>query len=257
MEKTVAKTGSILASDNRLDPGFHKAVMDPLLVPAEEQRNLLIKAKQGDREARDRLIVCNLKFVCSLARRYRGRGLPLSDLVQEGSIGLMKAIDRYDPGRKVKFTTYAAWWILCGIQRAIIRDSRTIRLSFHIVRTINRHMRGIQDTDAVMKLGQIGRVTTSLHTLEEEDRGRFLAVPNFDLEELVKAEAVKHLLSVLDDRERKVLVERFGLGGKEESSLRQIGDSLGISYERVRQIEEKALEKIRRGLRKESGLLYG
>src|SRR5678815_5190706 len=194
----------------------------PLLTPQEEIE-LAARIKVGDKEARAKMIRSNLRLVVKIAHDYANLGLPLLDLISEGNIGLMKAVERFDPAKGGKLSTYAAWWIKQSIKRALANQSKTIRLPVHLVD----------------KISKMRRVAMQM----SEELGR---EPSDD--EL--AEEVGDLLSVLDEREKKIIFSRFGLDGRKAKTLEEVGKKFGVTRERIRQLQNIALMKLRRALQK-------
>ena len=251
---------------------FNEARKYPLLT-APEEIDLAQRIEKGDIEAKDRMINSNLRLVVSVARKYQGHGLSLGDLVQEGMLGLIRATEKFDWRRGFKFSTYATLWIRQAIQRGLENSSRTIRLPVHIAqreRKINRTERelatklGREPTedelaeavelpvDQVIEIRKAARPLTSLDQPVGDDGetafGDLLAssAPNPEDEVVQDAgqTAVQRAVSQLPERERDMVELRFGLGGQEPTPLRETGRRLGISAERVRQIEEDALERL-------------
>lgn len=246
----------------------------PLLKAAEEIE-LAKRVEQGDEAAKEQLIKANLRLVVSVAKKYMNRGMHLLDLIQEGGLGLMKAVDKYDWRKGFKFSTYATWWIRQAITRAIAEQSRTIRIPVHMVETINKMIRTSRklmqqlgreptdeeiardmeiDTEKVEDIRKVSQLPVSLETPvgEEDDAelGDFIEdreVPTPDeaaLENLLR----EHLLEALEglsEKERSVLKYRFGLGEEVPHTLEEVGNIFGVTRERIRQIESKALRKLR------------
>ena len=246
----------------------------PLLV-REEEVSLAKRIEQGDKEAIDKLIRSNLRLVVSVAKKYLGRGLSMLDLIQEGNIGLMKAVDKYDWRRGFKFSTYATWWIRQAVTRSIADQARTIRIPVHMVETINKFVRTSRrlaqelgrdprpeevakamdiDLPKALNIIKISQKPTSLEKKIDEDEdsrlGDFLedevalAPEDVASHELLK-EHMKEVLQTLSARERKVLQLRFGLEDSQARTLEEVGKEFGVTRERIRQIEAKALRKLR------------
>jgi RNA polymerase primary sigma factor len=246
----------------------------PLLTP-EEEIDLATRMDQGDPYARKRLSEANLRLVVSIAKRYVGRGMQFLDLIQEGNLGLIKAVEKFDHTKGFKFSTYATWWIRQAITRAIADQARTIRIPVHMVETINKvkkvssqllHKNGHEPTaeeisaeldmpiDKVREIMRISQEPVSLETPigEEEDSHLGDFIPDDDAP--APAEAASHtllreqlgeVLSTLTDREEKVLRLRFGLEDGRSRTLEEVGKEFSVTRERIRQIEAKALRKLR------------
>lgn len=246
----------------------------PLLSP-EEEVELATRMDQGDPSARKRLSEANLRLVVSIAKRYVGRGMQFLDLIQEGNLGLIKAVEKFDHTKGFKFSTYATWWIRQAITRAIADQARTIRIPVHMVETINKvkkvssqllHKNGHEPTaeeisieldmpvDKVREIMRISQEPVSLETPigEEEDSHLGDFIPDDDAP--APAEAASHtllreqlgeVLSTLTDREEKVLRLRFGLEDGRSRTLEEVGREFSVTRERIRQIEAKALRKLR------------
>jgi RNA polymerase primary sigma factor len=245
------------------------------LLSAEDEIKLAQAAEKGDKAAAQKLINANLRLVVSIAKKYVGRGLTLLDLIQEGNIGLMKAVEKYDWRRGFKFSTYATWWIRQAITRAIADQARTIRIPVHMVETINKFIRtsrrlaqdlgrdptpeevaekmGIE-VEKAREIVKISQEPTSLETPvgEEEDSrlGDFIqdevmmAPDDAASHELLK-EQMQEVLDTLAPRERRVLILRFGLEDGRQRTLEEVGKEFGVTRERIRQIEAKALRKLK------------
>ena len=247
----------------------------PLLTPAEEIQ-LADRIKNGDMEARAHMIRANLRLVVKIAQDYANYGLPLLDLISEGNIGLMKAVERFDPNKGGKLSTYAAWWIKQSIKRALANQSKTIRLPVHMVDKIAKMRRitmllaestGREPTDDELaeelgiprrKLALLKRASqrpTSLDAPvndgEKTDYGEIIgddrAVNPLDaLADKNLHHQLDDLLEVLDEREHRIIDARFGLNGKKPMTLEDVGREFGVTRERIRQLQNVALEKIQK-----------
>ena len=246
----------------------------PLLTPEEEQE-LAKRMAEGDAEAKHRMEEANLRLVVSIAKRYVGRGMLFLDLIQEGNLGLLKAVDKFDYSKGYKFSTYATWWIRQAITRAIADQARTIRIPVHMVETINKLIRIsrqlLQDkgreplpeeiaekmdipVERVREIMKIAQEPVSLETPigEEEDShlGDFIedseaVAPDDAASFILLKEQIEDVFSCLTDRERKVLYLRFGLKDGRPRTLEEVGQHFNVTRERIRQIEGKALSKLR------------
>lgn len=245
-----------------------------LLSPTQEQE-LAIKAMQGDKNAKNILIECNLRLVISIAKRYSGRGMAMQDLIQEGNLGLIKAVDKFDPKRGFKLSTYATWWIKQSITRAIADQSRTIRLPVHMVETINRYKRISRELEQTLghspttqeiavhlnepesKIAEIEKfiqAPISLETPIGEENDSTLGSFLFDENEKSPTdnaidnnlqENIKKSLSTLTPREETVIRLRYGINDHKPKTLEEVGAIFNVTRERIRQIEAKALRKLR------------
>ncbi len=245
-----------------------------LLTPAEEIV-LAKRIRRGDQRAREQMIKANLRLVVKIAHDYDGMGLPLLDLINEGNIGLMKGVERFDPRKGAKLSTYASWWIKQSIKRALANQSKTIRLPVHVVDKV-AHIRRAEvklretfdrdptdeelaheldlDPRRIRQYRQASKAPVSLDAPIGDDASErvseIVADPNaaapFDrLVQETDTELVREVLGTLDQRESKILALRFGLKDGEERTLEQVGAELGVTRERIRQIQEQALKKLR------------
>ncbi|HWF19132.1 MAG TPA: sigma-70 family RNA polymerase sigma factor [Verrucomicrobiae bacterium] len=250
-----------------------------LLTPQEEIE-LAARIKKGDKKAREQMIKANLRLVVKIARDYEGIGLPLLDLISEGNIGLMKAVERFDPAKGGKLSTYGSWWIKQSIKRALANQSKTIRLPVHLVDKISKMRRtalklqeilGREPTDeelaeelgiSATRVGQMRTAAIRPASLDapigDEDSNNFAEVvqdENADtpyelLEEKTVVKMLQEMVTTLDPREATILRARFGLDGGSQRTLEQVGEKFGVTRERVRQIQNIALKKLRKMIEK-------
>ena len=250
-----------------------------LLTPQEEIE-LAARIKKGDKKAREQMIKANLRLVVKIARDYEGIGLPLLDLISEGNIGLMKAVERFDPAKGGKLSTYGSWWIKQSIKRALANQSKTIRLPVHLVDKISKMRRlamrlqeelGREPTDEELAIEMdmpVSRVTqmrlaairpASLDApIGDDDSNNFAEVvqdenadtPYEQLEDKTVTSMLREMVTTLDPREATILRYRFGLDGGPERTLEEVGEKFGVTRERVRQIQNIALRKLRKMIEK-------
>jgi RNA polymerase nonessential primary-like sigma factor len=253
------------------------------LLSAEEEHATALRARAGDFQARQQMIERNLRLVVSIAKNYTGRGLPMIDLIEEGNLGLMHAITKFEPERGFRFSTYASWWIRQGVERALMHQSRLIRLPVHVVRELNQVLKArralearlggehkVTDEDIAKELGRPAHAVAELLHLAEQPAS--LDVPTDRhgseagesmLEQVADDHAVDPLgqrlgeeaqlllesgLAQLNKREREVLSGRYGLHGREPQTLEDLAAQLQLTRERVRQIQQEALLKLKRGM---------
>lgn len=265
------------ASDGQLDATriyLSEIGYSPLL-SAEEEVHFARLAQKGDENARKRMIESNLRLVVKIARRYMNRGLAFLDLIEEGNLGLIHAVEKFDPERGFRFSTYATWWIRQTIERGLMNQTRTIRLPIHVVKELNaylrvaRHFAQSQDheptpeeiarylekpIDEVKRILGLNERVTSVDTPlnKDSDKSVLDAIPdenNSDPALLLQDEDLnRHLelwLSQLNDKQKQVVEGRFGLNGRKMSTLEEVGNEIGVTRERVRQIQVEALAKLR------------
>jgi RNA polymerase nonessential primary-like sigma factor len=251
------------------------------LLSAEEEVKFSRLALKGDDAARKRMIESNLRLVVKIARRYMNRGLALLDLIEEGNLGLIRAVEKFDPERGFRFSTYATWWIRQTIERALMNQTRTIRLPIHVIKEINIYLRAARQLaqkldrepspedvanmldrpiEDVKRMLGLNERTASVDVPAERDSSRSLldTIPdeqNPDPATLLQDDDVqRHIdiwLAQLNDKQRAVVVRRFGLHGREIATLEEVGNEIGVTRERVRQIQIEALKRLRQILERE------
>lgn len=252
----------------------------PLLTAKEEVYYARL-ALNGEESARNRMVECNLRLVVKIARRYMNRGLTLLDLIEEGNLGLIHAVEKFDPERGFRFSTYATWWIRQTIERAIMNQTRTIRLPIHIIKEINLYLRTarrlaqtldhepsaeeiayamnkpVSEVKRMLSLNErVASVDTPIG--KDEDRSLLDAIPddnNADPSQLLQDKDLNEKLDLwlnqLSEKQRIVVERRFGLNGQERTTLEQVGNEIGVTRERVRQIQIDALKRLRKILENE------
>ncbi len=274
-----------MAKTTRLPPGsqtpletYLREINETALLSAEEEKELANRIADGDGNARDRMVRANLRLVVNIARAYTNKGLPIQDLIEEGNLGLLRAVEGFDPDMNTRFSTYASYWIKQSIKRALINSAKTIRIPAYMVELLSKWRRATAKLD-----GELGRVPT------QEEVAKELGLPKKKLsivktaihlynmtpqtddddggwqmsdmvaderakgpeDELLDTDNLKHvyrMLDTMDPREATILRMRFGLDDAEPRTLKEIGESLGLTRERVRQIESEALKRLAKGI---------
>lgn len=264
-------------NDNEVLSMYLEEINKVPMLSYEEEYELALKAKNGDKKARERIINANLRFVVSVAKKFKGQGLPLSDLINEGNIGLITAIDKFEPEKGYHFISYAVWWIRQSIMKAISEKGRAVRLPLNRANelvTIQKASRALMDemntteptvedlaeatgidSDTIKDLIKVSSEIVSFDSpIKKNDDsdstfGDFIEDESKGPEEQVVDSSLKNdvrsLLSVLSDKEKKIIEMRYGLDGNKPMSLKEIGDNYSLTKERIRQIEKRALEKLK------------
>jgi len=255
---------------------YLREIQKTKLLTADEEKELAARIAKGEKAARDRMIESNLRLVVKIAKRYINRGLPFLDLIEEGNMGLIKAVERFKLSKECRFSTYATWWIRQSIERALVNQSRTIRLPVHVSDDINKMLRitrelmqkmnrepSVKEVATVMEVNSayvrrlmvLLKKTYSIERPMGENSDYFLIdtiedtstiSPAVLLEDKNKHALVLEWFETLSENEKSILAKRFGLDDKEPETLDTIGRSVGVTRERIRQIEAKSLEKLRK-----------
>ncbi len=275
-KSSLTRTGSSDLDATRL---YLKEIGYARLLTLEEEIHYARLAQQGDEEGRKRMIECNLRLVVKIARRYLNRGLPLLDLIEEGNLGLIKAVEKFDPERGFRFSTYATWWIRQTIERGLMNQSRTIRLPIHVLKEINVYVKAAKKLSneldheptaadianllekPVRKVERLLNVSNKISSADvpagyDSEKSLLDTVADDDCKEpdqiMHNADMCRNIdawLSQLDEKQRNVVERRFGLHGYDISTLEQVGVEIGVTRERVRQIQLEALKQLRKILK--------
>jgi len=285
LEGLSEESRSIYASANeelKVERLYMRELRKLPIISFEEEKAYAVKIAQGDPEARKKLIEANLRLVVKIARKYTNQGISILDLIEEGNIGLIRAVEKFDPARECRFSTYATWWIKQAVERSIANHSRTIRLPVHVSSRIHKISKltshymekegreptieelsrdtGLK-TEFIRNLFSMIIKTYSLETLIDEEgkltleevlADPFVEEPLSVLEHTKRAEEVASWLDTLTTDEKKVITLRYGLDGEEPQTLESIGKTFGVTRERIRQIEQKSLNKLRRTVKRKN-----
>jgi len=277
MQKTTTRRRVSAAAQSPLET-YLREINETALLTADEEKSLARSIAQADTAARDRMVRANLRLVVNIARGYANKGLPLQDLIEEGNLGLLRAVEGFDPDMNTRFSTYASYWIKQSIKRALVNSAKTIRIPAYMVELLTKWRRAtavLQDRlkrtptseEISAELGlpkkKLGILKKAIQLYncspqtDQSESGWSLGelIPDERAkgpdQELLDADSLKHvrmMLGDMDEREAAILRMRFGLDGEEPKTLKEIGESMGLTRERVRQIENEALNRLADGL---------
>src|SRR5258708_1049967 len=275
MQKTRRRTSAAVQSPLET---YLREINETALLSAGEEKELSYRIAEADKEARDRMVRANLRLVVNIARGYTGKGLPLQDLIEEGNLGLLRAVEGFDPTMNTRFSTYASYWIKQSIKRALINSAKTIRIPAYMVELLTKWRRATTKLLDQLKraptheeiAAELGIAKKKLRIVkkaielynatpqtEQADSGWSLDEmaadgdnkdPGTEMVEHDNLTHVRQILETMDSREATILRMRFGLDDSEPKTLKEIGETLGLTRERVRQIENEALDKLAEGL---------